>query len=76
MPQLSLYIDSDTLSKIEIAAKINNTSISKWVTERLKASLLEKWSDNYISLFGCIDDDTFNVEKVEGFKNDTERENL
>lgn len=76
MPQLSLYIDANTLSKIEIAAKINNTSISKWVSERLKESLIDKWPDNYISLFGCIDDDTFNVEKTEGFNNDSKRENL
>jgi len=29
MPQLSLYIDEETLSKIEIAAKIEKLSLSK-----------------------------------------------
>jgi hypothetical protein len=76
MPQISLYIDVETLTKIEIAAKINNTSISKWVSERLKESLTGKWPDKYRNLFGCIDDDTFNVEKVQGFDTDLKREHI
>ena len=76
MPQLSLYMDAETLSKIETAAKINNISISKWVSERLKESLANKWSDNYFTLFGSINDESFCVEKIEGFSTDIERENL
>ena len=76
MPQLSLYIDEETLTKIEVAAKINNTSISKWVSDKLKESLTNSWPENYQSLFGAIDDDSFTVKKAEDFSGDLERESL
>jgi hypothetical protein len=76
MPQLSLYIDEETLSKIETAAKINKTSISKWVSERLKESLANSWPENYESLFGSVDDDSFIVEKCKSFSGDLERVEL
>lgn len=76
MPQLSLYIDEETLSRIETAAKINKTSISKWVSERLKESLVKSWPENYRSLFGSVDDDTFVVEKHKNFSDDSERVEL
>ncbi len=76
MPQLSLYIDAETLAKIETAAKINNTSISKWVTERLKESLTMSWPENYQYLFGSITDETFSIERVKDFQSDLERERL
>jgi hypothetical protein len=53
MPQLSLYIDADILNKVEAAAKIDNKSISKWVSERLREAFEDKWPENYKSLFGC-----------------------
>ena len=37
MPQISLYIDEPTLKKVENAAKRQNTSISKWVAEQIRA---------------------------------------
>lgn len=76
MPQLSLYIDEETLSKIETAAKINKTSISKWVSERLKESLSNSWPENYGSLFGSVDDDSFIVQERRSFSDDSEREKL
>ncbi|MBS3897972.1 MAG: hypothetical protein KGZ54_03890 [Dethiobacter sp.] len=76
MPQLSLYIDEETLARIETAAKINKTSISKWVSERLKESLANNWPENYRSLFGSVNDDSFVYEKCKSFSNDSEREEL
>jgi hypothetical protein len=76
MPQLSLYIDADILKKIEVAAKIDKKSISKWVSERLGESFENNWPANYESLFGCIDDDTFNVENNQVFSTDAKRESL
>ena len=35
MPQISLYLDTETLEKIEKAAELDNISISKWVTGKL-----------------------------------------
>lgn len=76
MPQLSLYIDDETLSRIETAAKINETSISRWVVERLKESLANNWPENYESLFGAVDDETFVVERPKIFSGDSQREGL
>jgi hypothetical protein len=78
MPQLSLYIDADTLSKLEVAAKINNTSVSKWAIERLKEDLSHTWPNNFKSLFGSIDDANFNVNQIVDvpFSIDVERETL
>lgn len=76
MPQLSLYIDADILAKIETAAKINNVSVSKWVSDRLKESLSNKWPDNYHSLFGSVKDDTFNIDKIKDYHQDLKREEL
>ena len=46
------------------------------VSEKLKESLANKWPDNYFTLFGSINDESFCVEKIEGFSIDIERENL
>ncbi len=59
MPQLSLYIDDGTLKRLEICAKINNTSVSRFVSVTLKRHLDRSWPDGYRNLFGSIKDDSF-----------------
>jgi len=76
MAQLSLYIDEKTLKKIELAAKIENISISKYVTKKLNDSLKDSWPDKYDSLFGSITDETFKPVKPLNNKNDIPREKL
>jgi len=76
MPQLSLYIDENTLRQLEIAAKIEHLSISKYVVKKLNESMHVKWPEHYEDLYGVIDDDTFTVEKIDNFKNDSPREEL
>ncbi len=76
MPQLSLYLDAETLKRIEKAAELNNTSISKWVTGKLAEHLGKNWPENYQSLYGSIDDDSFCAETIKDFVNDAEREEL
>ncbi len=76
MPQLSLYLDEDTLKKIELAAKIDHTSISKWVSTKLKESLNNTWPVNYESLFGSINDDTFITHEINDYSIDSEREEI
>ena len=76
MPQLSLYVDEKTLKKIEKAARLENTSISKWVTGKLTQYLDNNWPDNYISLYGSIEDDSFCAEEIKDFSSDIDREEL
>ena len=76
MAQLSLYIDKNTLKKIEIAAKIENISISKFVNKKINDALKNSWPDNYDRLFGSITDETFGSVKPLNHKNDISREKL
>ncbi|MCG6146531.1 toxin-antitoxin system, antitoxin component [Leptospira bandrabouensis] len=74
MPQLSLYIDQDTLKKIELAAKKEKVSISQWVKGKLQSSFEKKWPENFFQLYGSIEDNSFNKPESLDFKNDNKRE--
>jgi len=63
MPQVSLYIDKETLDKIEKLAKKSKTSISKWVGTRLKKIIEKEYPDDFFNLFGSIQDATFRKPK-------------
>ena len=76
MPQLSLYIDENTLKQIELAARIEHLSLSKWVVSKLKNTLNNSWPNNFDNLFGAIQDDTFKIPKQLNFKDDTPMEEL
>jgi hypothetical protein len=73
MPQISLYIDKDTLLKIEKAAKQENISLSKWVGKNIKKAIQERYLPKYFGLFGTIVDESFTVPKLT-FKEDRKRE--
>ena len=76
MPQLSLYIDEETLHKLETAAGLENVSISKYVVRKLNETLSASWPNNFDKLFGAIADETFSVAPVADFSTDTLRESL
>lgn len=76
MPQLSLYIDEETLRQLEIAAKIEHLSISRYVVGILNKSMHTGWPEHYGELFGAIDDNTFTVKESGSFKDDSPREAL
>ena len=64
MPQVSLYIDQSTLKRVEVAAKTERLSLSKYVSLKLRASLEDQWPDHFDELFGAIGDKSFGVEPV------------
>ncbi|MFW6138077.1 MAG: toxin-antitoxin system, antitoxin component [Spirochaetota bacterium] len=76
MPQLSLYIDEQTLKKIEIAAKLEKLSISKYVVKKLNESINKSWPQNFQSLYGSIQDETFNIPEEIDHAIDSQREEL
>ena len=76
MPQLSLYIDEQTLRKIEIAARLENLSISKYVVHVIDQTINSSWPESYGQLFGSIQDDTFEVDRQTDFAADVRRESL
>lgn len=59
MPQISLYIDADTLQKVEYAAQQQHLSISKWVAEQIKAKVEPIYPQGFYHLFGSVQDETF-----------------
>lgn len=75
MPQISLYIDKDTLDKVEKAAKIEHLSISKWVGLRIQNAVNTEYPKDYFNLFGSIKDDSFQIESL-SFQNDIKRESF
>jgi hypothetical protein len=76
MPQLSLYIDEPTLKKVEIAAKNQHLSISKWVADQIKSRVNAVYPKDYENLFGSISDDSFVEPNDLVFANDIKREEM
>ncbi len=76
MPQLSLYFDDSTLKLVEKAAKLSNTSVSKWVRNRVLQSLENEWPEGYFNLFGAIEDNSFDVPVDLPETNTTPRESM
>ncbi len=76
MPQISLYIDKETLKKVEKAADAEKTSISKWVGKQLKKSLQASYPEDFQNLYGSISDESFQVPEREPFDADAKRESL
>jgi hypothetical protein len=62
MPQITLDIDDETLTKIEKAAESESMSVSKWVSLHVICSLENKYPKGYFELFGSIKDDTMSGE--------------
>lgn len=76
MPQISLYIDKETLKKVEKAAGAEKTSISKWVGKQLKKSLQSNYPEDFQNLFGSIRDESFTTPERKSFEVDAKRESL
>jgi len=70
MPQVSLYIDEDTLKKVEDRAKQDHESLSKWVGERIKKTLNEEYPPGFFELFGVLKDTPFERPPQGKFKTD------
>jgi hypothetical protein len=76
MPQISLYIDKDTLQKVEKAAQAEELSISKWVGKQLKKSLRAEYPADFESLYGSIPDESFSEPERLPAEADAPRERL
>jgi hypothetical protein len=58
MPQISLYIDEETLKKARRAAEQRNLSISRWVAEQIRSRVEAEYPAGFDDLFGSISDET------------------
>lgn len=54
MAQLTIYLDDESIRRIEGAAARENSSVSGWVKRRLIQSLDDQWPQGYFDLFGSL----------------------
>ena len=76
MPQVSLYIDKETLTKVEQLAQKSRTSISKWVGNNLKKFIKDDYPEDFFELFGALQDASFKRPEDLFFQADTKRMKL
>lgn len=73
MPQLSLYIDDDTMNGLRKRASLNDESLSKYVVRLIKNDASDGWPEGYWSLFGSVSDDSFSAPADLSFALDAPR---
>ena len=76
MAQLTIYLDDDTIKRIENAAGHEHSSISKWVKNRLLESLEKQWPSDFFSLQGSLSEGDLMEPPELDFSQDTPREKL
>jgi hypothetical protein len=59
MPQVSLYVDEETLQYLENGAREVGCSLSRYVVDAVKKQGLAGWPADYEKLFGCLGDADF-----------------
>ena len=76
MPQFSLYLDEGVHKELEIRARINNISVSKFVVSALKAQFSKGWPDGFQNIFGSVKDESFIRREPSDWESDCPRETL
>lgn len=56
MAQITIYVDDDTLRKVERATKASAVSKSKWIAEAIQLRLRGEWPDSVKALAGAWKD--------------------
>lgn len=54
MAHINVYVDNNTLKKIEHAAHIEHVSLSKWIRMKLDRTCTKGWPKGYFDVFGCL----------------------
>jgi hypothetical protein len=62
MPQISLYVDKETMRKITSSARREKKSVSSWVRERVVRESRSQWPEGYFErVFGFLKDSDLEV---------------
>lgn len=75
MAQLTIYLDDESLKRIEDAATKAKSSVSGWVKARLVQSLEDQWPADYFRMLGTLGDDFQRPAEI-GFPGDAPRESF
>lgn len=76
MPQISLYIDEETLKKVEIAAKRSHVSLSRWVADQIRARMEPVYPLGFEDLYGSLAEDPLTRPDQGTLSQDSPREEL
>ncbi len=56
MDEVIYILEVIKMTQISIQVDANNTSVSKWIEDRVHRELKQEWPENYFSLFGILDE--------------------
>jgi hypothetical protein len=76
MAQLTIYIDKETIQKIENAAIERKVSVSRFVRDTIQSALEDQWPASYSRLFGALADTDFGEPEELADGSDVPRESL
>ena len=78
MSHLNIYMNDNLLEKVKVSAKLEKVSISKFICNRLAASIdnSSQWPDGYFDLFGSLSDSDLKRPSQVSFYKDTKRDSL
>ena len=76
MAQITIYVDDDTLKKVDRATKASGVSKSKWITESIQLRLRAEWPDSVKELAGAWEDFPLAEEIRASQGKDSRRERL
>jgi hypothetical protein len=76
MPQISIYANAQDYSQIEQSAKKAGKSISSFVMGLVMPQIKPAYSDEFKSLFGSVNDETFRRPERSDFAEEARRETL
>ena len=76
MAHLTIYLSDDIEVRVRKAAKAAKVSISKWVADRVVASVDASWPPEFLALGGAFPEFPSSEELRKGLGEDVRRESL
>lgn len=73
VPQLSIYLDTDTAQKLDEAAERQGVSRSALAAEAIRKSLAHRLPDEWFTLYGSWEDDREPEEILRGIREWTDQ---
>ena len=76
MAQMTIYLDDETVQRVERVARQSGSSVSSWVKQRLTEALDRTWPPGFFDLFGRLEDSGIDRPPQPDSGMDEEREPL
>ena len=76
MPKISVYVSKDFYEKVRSEAKWREKSMSSFVGRILREHFGDYWSEDFLEVFGSLEDDPMNVPEELPWSLDCPRESF